>query len=594
MNLKIASRRVGLLLLLLAFCALPAMGQTTSFTYQGRLNDGGTPANGNYDLQFALFDSTSGVTPISTRQVPNVPVSAGIFTVQLDFGATAFPGAPRFLEISARLVGAPSFTTLSPRQPITSTPYAIRSLNASTADAVTVTGLPGGSGNYIQNGTTQQASANFNIAGNGMAGGTLSGNVVNAGQQYNLGGSSILSAAGTRNLFAGIGAGQANPSTGDNSFFGAGAGQATTACCNSFFGTWAGQTNTIGDANSFFGVQAGVLNTKGRANSFFGFLAGVNNTEGVLNTFIGASAGNSNIEGNNNSFFGQLAGLNNIGGSNNTAIGYHAGFIDLSRPGGVLTNATAIGANAEVDQSNALVLGSIAGVNGATASVNVGIGTTAPQATLDVNGAAVLRPGGVREISLGTPNGETGIGIKGINNRADVRFDGQTLRLVAGVGTGPPPSTNGLAIDVTSGNVAIGQVSSSASSIHVCLDFANRLAFCSSSLRFKENVAPFSGGLGLIRQLRPISFTWKNNGTPDLGLGAEDVAKIEPLLVTHNDKGEIQGVKYDQLNVVLINAIKQQQEQIESLRTANAVLNARLRSVERIMRKKAGSSRRRG
>ncbi|MBA3323605.1 MAG: hypothetical protein H0T45_19460, partial [Pyrinomonadaceae bacterium] len=49
----------------------------------------------------------------------------------------------------------------------------------------------------------------------------------------------------------------------------------------------------------------------------------------------------------------------------------------------------------------------------------------------------------------------------------------------------------------------------------------------------------------------------------DLGLGAEEVAAVEPLLVTRNDRGEIEGVKYAQLNVVLINAVKEQQTQIE-------------------------------
>ena len=63
--------------------------------------------------------------------------------------------------------------------------------------------------------------------------------------------------------------------------------------------------------------------------------------------------------------------------------------------------------------------------------------------------------------------------------------------------------------------------------------------------------------------------------------------------MTHNDKGEIQGVKYDQLNVVLINAIKQQQNQIETLRAENAALNVRLRTIEKIVRKRVGASRRR-
>src|SRR5215471_10761268 len=112
-----------------------AQAQQTAFTYQGRLNDGGSPANGNYDLQFALFDNpTSGAQVGATQTVSNVSVSGGIFTASLDFGANAFPGANRFLEISARPSGAQSFTLLTPRQPITATPYALRSLNATTAD----------------------------------------------------------------------------------------------------------------------------------------------------------------------------------------------------------------------------------------------------------------------------------------------------------------------------------------------------------------------------------------------------------------------------------------------------------------------------
>ena len=174
--------RLGVISLFLWLSAIVGPAQTTAFTYQGRLTDGGTAANGNYDLQFALFDSVSGGTQIgATQPIPNVSVSAGIFTVQLDFGASAFPGANRFLEISTRLAGTASFTTLSPRQPITSTPYAIRSLNASSADAVTLSGVPGGSGNYIQNSTTQQTNSNFNISGNGIIGSVLSAKKVSIG-----------------------------------------------------------------------------------------------------------------------------------------------------------------------------------------------------------------------------------------------------------------------------------------------------------------------------------------------------------------------------------------------------------------------------
>ena len=76
----------------------------------------------------------------------------------------------------------------------------------------------------------------------------------------------------------------------------------------------------------------------------------------------------------------------------------------------------------------------------------------------------------------------------------------------------------------------------------------------------------FTRGLDLIRQLRPVTFNWKSDGTPDLGLVAEEVAAIEPLLAIYNEKGEVEGVKYDRVGVILLNAIKEQQVQIESLK----------------------------
>src|SRR6478672_202274 len=126
------------LMLTIVLSAGALFGQTTGFNYQGRLTDGGIPANGNYDLQFALFDAADGSNQIGqTKIVSSVPVSAGIFTVTLDFGPSAFSGASRFLEISARPIGAAGFALLTPRQSITSTPYAVRSLNSAAADTAT-------------------------------------------------------------------------------------------------------------------------------------------------------------------------------------------------------------------------------------------------------------------------------------------------------------------------------------------------------------------------------------------------------------------------------------------------------------------------
>ena len=66
--------------------------------------------------------------------------------------------------------------------------------------------------------------------------------------------------------------------------------------------------------------------------------------------------------------------------------------------------------------------------------------------------------------------------------------------------------------------------------------------------------------------LRPISFKWKQDGTNDIGLGAEEVEEVEPLLTFRNAEGEIEGVKYNQLSAVFINAFKEQQAQIQQQR----------------------------
>src|SRR6266545_606773 len=211
-----------LLLALLTLGWQTVVAQTTAFNYQGKLTDAGNLANGQFDFQFKLFDTQTvgtGMQQGGNVNVANVAVTNGSFSVQLDFGACAscFNGAARFLEIAVKPTSSGTFTTLGPRQPITSTPYAIRSQNAATATladglsvacvdcvtssqiasvngsvvsgAIPVASVPAGSGNYIQNTTSQQAGSNFNISGNGTAGGVLSGNLVNAATQFNLGGS---------------------------------------------------------------------------------------------------------------------------------------------------------------------------------------------------------------------------------------------------------------------------------------------------------------------------------------------------------------------------------------------------------------------
>lgn len=112
----------------------------TSISYQGRLNDAGVPANGDYDMQFVLWNAESGGTPVASAQfcgAETIPVVDGVFTVELDFGVGAFAGEERWVEVAVRPAtghcqgcgGACPFTTLSPRQPLTAAPYALYALS---------------------------------------------------------------------------------------------------------------------------------------------------------------------------------------------------------------------------------------------------------------------------------------------------------------------------------------------------------------------------------------------------------------------------------------------------------------------------------
>jgi hypothetical protein len=151
---------VLIVFLFVAF-AVGAIGQTTEITYQGQLQSSSSPASGNFDFEFALFDSGgSQIGPVLTRN--GVSVSGGIFSVNLDFGA-GFPGATRFLEIRVRQSGGGAFTTLSPRQPVTSSPYSIKSLTANTADNAT---NAANAANAVNASTANTAGTATNFTGN--------------------------------------------------------------------------------------------------------------------------------------------------------------------------------------------------------------------------------------------------------------------------------------------------------------------------------------------------------------------------------------------------------------------------------------------
>ena len=654
------TKRFSSILTTILLCLGTAFAQSTEITYQGRLLNGTSPANGSHDFEFSLFDAITGGGQIgSAVSLTAVNVNNGVFSVRIDFG-NQFPGANRYLEIRVKEAGGSEFTTLTPRQAISSAPYAIKSLNSENAvtansansatsantatNSLRLSGVDGrlyvvtgdtrlsdartplpNSPDYIQNRATQQATTNFNISGNGTAAGTLSGGIVNAVAQYNIGGSRVLG-VGTQNIFVGIGAGEANAGGFSNSFFGRLAGASnttgnynsfsgmqsgflnTTGSANSFFGYLAGQHNTASN-NSFFGAVSGEANTTGANNSFVGFSAGANNTTGTDNSFFGASAGESNLSGNNNAFFGRSSGQTNSTASNNSFFGSQTGMANTTGAGNSFFGTTAGNGNTTgsgnsffgnrtgfhntTGNGNA-IFGDGTGFFNAFGSRNSYFGAGAGSSNTSGNDNAIFGNGagfissasfnsffgsasgtsntsGARNSFFGFAAGNanfTGANLTIIGADADVSADG--LNFATAIGAGAVVSASNTVVLGRSSDVVLApgklkvNTLASAGSTQVCRNGGNELSTCSSSIRYKTNINPFNPGLSLIRRLRPVAFTWKDGGMLDFGLVAEEVSTVEPLLTTANERGEVEGVKYDRVGIVLINAVNEQQTQIEN------------------------------
>ncbi len=166
----------------------------SAITYQGRLNDGGAPANSTYDFRFQLYDGMNGNAVGAAVTMSPVAVTGGLFTVTLDFGGAAFSGNARWLEIGVRPAGSGGgYTVLSPRQLLTPSPGALFSNDAARLggqggafylDLMNHTGvLPVGSGgtgsatkSFVDLSTDQTVAGNKTFTGAVNWTGTASGN----------------------------------------------------------------------------------------------------------------------------------------------------------------------------------------------------------------------------------------------------------------------------------------------------------------------------------------------------------------------------------------------------------------------------------
>ena len=585
--------------LMILFSGLTVMAQSTSFTYQGKLSDTGNPASGSYDLQFTLWDSVSAGTQIgSTQTLSAVGVTNGIFTVTLDFGAGAFSGANRFLEIGTRTAGGGSFTILTPRQQITSTPYAIRSLNASAADSATTatnaTQLGGvaasqyvqtndtrlsdarpptaGSANYIQNTTSQQAGANFNISGNGTAGGTLSANS--------------------------LGLGTASP-TARLSITGAGAFNAAGAARLDLFNTTAntGFLEHVTDAGlwqlaTMSGAARVAVNQTGNV--------GIQTTTPSANLTVAQSgtgsgtvattSGSSVVTGTNTQFTNTFQVGDSIAGT-----GIPAGSVVLS-----------IASDTSLTMSNSALITQSGGtyfVGGSGPRMvvkgygSVGIGTTSPAARLDIVGGPLWTSSGwIGSVRMGN------VSALGWNsNAAGNNFGiGQTNGGLYFFRTqSPMGNTNfGTLYDliITDGGlvgIGTGVVPTSTLTVNGCITATN-VTPCSSDARLKQNIEPLSYGLRELLRLHPVRWQWKDARATQLNMGlvAQEVEPVLPELVLQNadTKGSL-GLNYSGLIPVLVKGIQEQQTQIEK---QQGQIAQQQRQIEQLMKEMKTLQARRG
>lgn len=379
---------------------------------------------------------------------------------------------------------------------------------------------------------------------------------------------------GTYNTFVGINAGAFN-TQGKNTFIGSEAGFSNTSGGeNTFMGYWAGYTNLTTGQNTFVGYYAGKSNA-GEKNSFFGRYAGFSNTSGHENTFVGTDAGYDNTTGHSNAFLGYAAGANNIDGNNNTFVGSSAGENNSNRSNTFVGSSS--GKNNTTGKENTF-LGMNAGGGNTTGEKNTFLGCSAGGPTdagfnIGDDNTFVGHGSGIDNTS-GAKNTFVGKGAGKVNQTGSYNV------FIGYMSGGNLTGSNKLYIDssdVYTKPLIYGDFSKR--SIVVYGGFRSIASHMSSDQRLKRDVEPLKSSLDKISNLQGVSYHWKADEHPHMGLTeekqigllAQNVEKELPELVSEDEDG-YKAVSYSKLTAVLVEAVKElktrnekQQAEIEKL-----------------------------
>src|SRR6266536_255312 len=332
---------------------------------------------------------------------------------------------------------------------------------------------------------------------------------------------------------------------------------------------------TTGLYNSAFGFDSLLSNSTSNFNTGVGagtlLLDNGDPTagEGIRNTAVGAGALLDNTTGGSNTAVGTFALFSNTDGGGHTAVG--TGALQNNNASGFLSANTAIGALAGVsytaDESSNICIG--AGTGGTAGENNtIRIGTN-----LSSGGIGVLDSGPAANFVL--------IGA-GLNT--------QGISVGTLIGFGNVSIANGLSTTTGASSCNIGGIFNQplpAGSHAVTVGPNNQLADATlSSRRLKKDIAPIDKLSEGLLALRPVTFHWKTDNTnePEFGLVAEEVAEVNLDWITRNPQGEISGVRYETIPVLLLNEflkehkkVEEQQANIAELKSTVGVLTAQLK-----------------